>query len=434
LKPLPRIPASLFVAFAASFGIHLAFLFGPAIRLKTESRPPPIEAELRPARKTASDVSGEGEALKNTSARTGNPPHAQNATSSVGTPTKKPGVATERPERRARAAKKAKAAPNESEKKAREAHKTGKPDAESAASGAETTAFDARDASDDFDGSSESDAEISSIPSFVEAVDLPDDAGGASRSVGGILGDSRAPQRLPRRGRIDYRVDYGDRGFEAGKATSEWTIADGRYHLKMDVETVGLAWLFKPYRIVMESRGRILPEGLVPERFSVLRNGEDAGEKADFDWRSMTVTVGKRGRMHSIESGTQDLLSFNFHLGFMRHPVIGSRLPLVTGKKYGVHFLEKVGDETIETPLGALRALHLRAPGASRTELWLAYDYLLLPVRIRFVDSRDESFVQTVSGIWVGDSETTGAVETRGASSSAETPEASETFGSSEGG
>ena len=36
------------------------------------------------------------------------------------------------------------------------------------------------------------------------------------------------------------------------------------------------------------------------------------------------------------------------------------------------------------------------------TELWLAYDYLLLPVKIRHVDNQGGSFVQVATAIRVG--------------------------------
>jgi len=47
--------------------------------------------------------------------------------------------------------------------------------------------------------------------------------------------------------------------------------------------------------------------------------------------------------------------------------------------------------------------LHLRTPGENSTELWLAYDYLLLPVKIRYVDGQGDSFVQVATKIQVGD-------------------------------
>ena len=208
--------------------------------------------------------------------------------------------------------------------------------------------------------------------------------------------------RLPPRGMISYRVDRGDSNFEIGFAQHEWTIADGHYRLTSVAETTGLVWLFKSIRIEMESRGLITAAGLQPQTFAVRRNGQPTRETAAFDWQAMTVRVADHGAQ-PLDEGAQDLLSFNYQLGFLDHPEAGNTLPIATGKKYEIYRLEVLGDEDVELPAGAMRTLHLRTPGENSTELWLAYDYLLLPVKIRYVDGQGDSFVQVATKIQVGD-------------------------------
>ena len=203
---------------------------------------------------------------------------------------------------------------------------------------------------------------------------------------------------LPERGRIVYRVDRGDSNFEVGRARQEWEIGDGQYQLRSVVETTGLVWLFKAYRVEMESRGQVSVEGLRPDSFSIRRNGKAARENASFDWENMTVSVADRAPQ-PLAKGSQDLLSFNYQLRFMALPESGGVLMLATGKKYGAYRLEVLGDEEIVVPAGTLRTLHLRAPGVNTTELWLAYDYLLLPVKIRHVDNKGNSLVQVATEI-----------------------------------
>ena len=207
-----------------------------------------------------------------------------------------------------------------------------------------------------------------------------------------------AAPRLPPRGMIRYRVDRGDSNFEIGYSLQEWEIDDGRYRLHSVVESTGLVWLFKAIRIEMESRGTIGENGLRPDSFVIRRNGKESGEQASFDWTSMKVRVGDRAEQ-ALAYGAQDLLSFNYQLGYLPFLGAGSALPIATGKKYGVYRLEVIGDEEIEVPAGTLRTVHLRAPGDNTTELWLAYDYLLLPVKIRHVDVKGDSFVQVATQI-----------------------------------
>lgn len=207
--------------------------------------------------------------------------------------------------------------------------------------------------------------------------------------------------RLPPHGMIRYRVDRGDSNFEIGVSRNEWEIDDGHYRLKSVIETTGLVWLFKAYRIEMESIGQMTPEGLRPESFAIRRNAKETKEKVLFDWQNMIVSVGEQsGQM--LTNGAQDLLSFNYQLGYLPHPEAGGTLPIATGRKYGIYRLEVLGDEEIQVPAGTLRTLHLRAPGENTTELWLAYDYLLLPVKIRHIDSKGESLVQVATEIQLG--------------------------------
>lgn len=213
-----------------------------------------------------------------------------------------------------------------------------------------------------------------------------------------VVAAAPAESRLPARGMIRYRVDRGDQGFVVGSSTHDWEIADGAYRITATTETSGLAALFKPLRIELESLGRLTSEGLQPESFMIRRGGRETKEKARFDWAQMQVHIGNRAAQ-PLSSGAQDLLSFHYQLGFLADPAAANILPIATGKKYLPYHFESLGDEEIEIPAGIFRTLHLRSPGDTTTELWLAYDYLLLPVKIRHLDRDGDSFVQVATEI-----------------------------------
>jgi hypothetical protein len=333
------MPIALLVALAASLGIHVAALFGPEIDLSTEPEIVPLMAELKPMPLPKA------------------PPEAADR------PEKPVAAKPSKPRRKVEKVASASSVLSVPESSAEAA----------AEASAEATAEEAAE-------------EVASAT----AVASPDPA----------EPPPALEPRLPPRGMIRYRVDRGDSNFEIGVSRHEWEIADGRYRLTSLVETSGLVWLFKAYRIEMESRGWLTAEGLRPESFAIRRNGQETREKAAFDWENMTVRVGDRAEQ-ALSFGAQDLLSFNFQLGYLAHPEAGSTLHIATGRKYGVYRIEVLGDEEIEVPAGVMRTLHLRAPGVNTTELWLAYDYLLLPVKIRHVDSKGDSLVQVATHIQV---------------------------------
>ena len=345
------MPVALIIAIAASLGLHAAALFGPELDLSTEPEPPPLIAELRPLPP---------------------PPVLPVPRLEPVAPPEKPALAKPRPPRR-------------------------KVDALAPAATV-TPVLSVPQASLD-DGQRTAPASgLVAEPAPELEPELPNTAG--QEAPAATAEPSAAPfvSRLPSRGVIHYRVDRGDSNFEIGVARNEWEIIDGRYRLRSVVETTGLVWLFKAYRIEMESQGTITADGLQPDSFALSRNGQASKEKAFFDWQAMKLKVGNEPEQ-ALANGTQDLLSFNYQLGYLPNLAAGGDLSIATGRKYGVYHLEVLGDELISLPAGEIRTLHLRAPGENTTELWLAYDYLLLPVKIRHVDKKGGSIVQVATTI-----------------------------------
>ena len=336
------MPFALILAVVASLGIHATLLFGPDFDLATEPETVPLLAELRPLQRPPAD--------------------AETAPAAARPPTVKPKTAQRR-------------------------RTSGAPK-----SASETPVLSVPGTS----------AALASEPELSpEAIALSPTAPLVATAPTLTAAAQPAPPaepRLPRRMRIRYRVDRGDSNFEIGFAEHDWQIEDGRYRLHSVVETTGIVWLFKSLRVEMDSRGTLTAAGLRPESFAVVRDGHPTRENAAFDWERMTVRVGGRAEQ-AVAPGAQDLLSFNYQLGFLPDLHSGSTLPIVTGKKYGIYRLQVLGDEQIELPAGSLRTLHLRAPGENTTELWLAYDYLLLPVKIRYLDAKGDSFVQVATQI-----------------------------------
>ena len=332
------MPVVLIIAFAASLGAHALALFGPDIDLSTVSEPPPLLAELKPppAPPPLAKSEATAAAAKDSPVR------------STASRRRRPAPAAPLPLSSQADSPLATPAPMSSPEPMLE-----------------------HDAEQDLQPA---------VPSSPLAEALP------------------VASTLPARGLIRYRVDRGDQGFQIGFSIHEWEAADGAYRITAVSETTGLVAFFKPLRIEVESRGRLTAAGLVPEHFMTRREGRATGESAEFDWESMQLRMGNRPAQ-ALSLGSQDLLSYPYQLGLIADRASGGSLPIATGKKYANFQLEVVGDEDIEIPAGTFRTLHLRVPGVATTEIWLAYDRALLPVKIQHVDRKGNLYVQVATAI-----------------------------------
>ncbi len=211
-----------------------------------------------------------------------------------------------------------------------------------------------------------------------------------------------APFELPwpRQGRIRFAVmrGEGEQGMQIGQSTHTWQHDGATYTLQSVTETTGLVALFRSVRIVQSSEGALTAEGLVPQVFSVERNGKPA-EQARFDWNGRKIVLQSRKgdvREVPLAAGAQDILSQIYQIG-LAGAAARLELMIATGKNYGRYAYEAVADEKIATRFGELRTWHMKTPalqGEQAMELWLASDLRNLPVRIRFIDRKGEVFDQ----------------------------------------
>lgn len=212
---------------------------------------------------------------------------------------------------------------------------------------------------------------------------------------------SRGP--MPARGRIVFLVYRGEYGLQIGRNSNQWEIRDGGYRLSSRTETTGVLAMIKHYTVETESRGRVGTAGLRPDYFSNRRNGEESNETASFDWSQMRLKLGTKPDSLPLEAGSQDVLSFNYQFGFLRQLPARGEMWVATGKKYERYVYEIVGDEALATPAGSFHTVHIKVPGERTTELWLATEHHLLPVKMRFIDKNGDVYDQLASEFQVWD-------------------------------
>ena len=207
-------------------------------------------------------------------------------------------------------------------------------------------------------------------------------------------------------GKVQYNVIRGERNFIIGRTTHAWTHDAERYSMETVIETSGLIGLVKPFRMVQRSEGRIGPKGLLPDKFTVERDGQ-MKERADFDWSSAKVVLvaGERRREFSIAEGDQDVLSLMHHLALQPEGPLRAELLVVTGKSAVRSVIENLGIEELDVPAGKVSAYHLGSSGHRgelKIDIWLARDYANLPVRLKITDKNGEVLDQVATGVDLG--------------------------------
>ena len=207
-------------------------------------------------------------------------------------------------------------------------------------------------------------------------------------------------------GKVQYNVIRGERNFIIGRTTHAWTHDEERYSMETVIETSGLIGLVKPFRMVQRSEGRIGPKGLLPDKFTVERDGQ-VKERADFDWSSAKVVLvaGERRREFSIAEGDQDVLSLMHHLALQPEGPLRAELLVVTGKSAVRSVIENLGIEELDVPAGKVSAYHLGSSGHRgelKIDIWLARDYANLPVRLKITDKNGEVLDQVATGVDLG--------------------------------
>ena len=221
-------------------------------------------------------------------------------------------------------------------------------------------------------------------------------AAGAAASVAPAPTLAAAPSALPKRARLRFGITMG-RGFIVGRAEHRWTLEGASYTLRATAETIGLAALFKPAVVTQISEGEVLADGLRPNAFRVERGGA-TGDNATFDWAGGRVAMSPGPRDSAAEPGMQDMLSLFWQLGMLPVSATGMAVTVATGKKIERYVFALAGEEKISTALGERTAIHLKTLGTSggdATEIWIDVAKRL-PLRIRHVDRKGETFDQTV--------------------------------------
>ena len=217
---------------------------------------------------------------------------------------------------------------------------------------------------------------------------------------------------FPRKGRISYLLTMGPDQTPVGRTVQTWEFDGTQYTLGGQSESTGLVELFRPTRYYYLSRGTVSDQGLRPERFvaSVRRGSRSEESLAVFNWEQGQVRLGRMPQQDTVPlpAGSQDILSFMYQLALLPPAPGRITVPFTRGRQLETTSFDILPAETIDTPLGKLRAVPViqvrEGNGRESLAVWLASEYRNLPIRIRFYNRDGElSGEQLVNAIQVSE-------------------------------
>ncbi len=186
-----------------------------------------------------------------------------------------------------------------------------------------------------------------------------------------------------------YEV-YGS-GFSIGEAVMTLTAAGpDAYRMSSEVRPNGLATLLVSGQVSEAASGEIRDGAVQPAQYTrrVETSRKTQNVQLRFDWAANRIQARDNRAQATLplSPGVVDPLSLN--LAVMRDLQRG-RLPehyiLVDETELKTYQVRREGEETLDTPLGKLRAVRISQskPGKTRiTTFWFAPDLHYLPVRV----------------------------------------------------
>lgn len=204
---------------------------------------------------------------------------------------------------------------------------------------------------------------------------------------------------LPRHAQLTFAINKGTSNFRVGEAIHTLEIENGRYMLKAVTRTVGLVRLFKSYELNQYSNGSYDRYGLQPELFTDQRKDRLGTQQnvAELDRTEQRARFSRGGEV-PLPPDTQDILSVMYQFPPLKGVEIAS-VHVSNGRKIEQYEFEIATEEEVDTSIGKLLAVRLRkihAPNEEGLEIWLAREYRLFPVKMRFIERNGEVAAEAV--------------------------------------
>ncbi len=202
---------------------------------------------------------------------------------------------------------------------------------------------------------------------------------------------------------VQARYEVSLNGAPVGLMQDVFEIRDGRYSIVSETHATGVLALVQRRPARVTSSGEVDRSGLRPLTFEATRGNSDARRvRADFDWTAHTLTLNHDGRSETaaLPPGAQDRLSVMYQFLFLNADQVRDlKFAMTNGRKIDQYRYANGPDTALDTPMGRLAVIHLvkqRAPGDTATEIWLAREHAMLPVKMRIIEDDGSRYEQVI--------------------------------------
>ena len=220
--------------------------------------------------------------------------------------------------------------------------------------------------------------------------------------AGALLQPATAAVTAPQSVQAQYDLSMNGAAIAVMQETFE--VRNGTYQAVSETRAIGVFALVqrRPGRVT--SSGEVASNGLRPKAFDGTRGTGDARRvHAEFDWAAGALTFAHDGRTETVTlpPGTQDRLSVMYQFLFLDPAKLKSlAFAMTNGRKLDQYRYTIGPDTAIDTPLGRLAVIHLvkqHTASETATEIWLAREHRLMPVKMRIVEDDGKRYEQVIS-------------------------------------
>jgi hypothetical protein len=192
---------------------------------------------------------------------------------------------------------------------------------------------------------------------------------------------------------IDYKMTSS---VANGIANLVWKRSGSNYEIDTSIQATGFFTSMFVGVFRQSSRGEVNSDGVRPNFFS-LQRGDAGADTAEFNRAAKELKIIKHGETHlsPLPERMQDMQSFLFQMAHDAAQLKPNQntidVQVTNARKVYQYKFKRIGEEVVQTRLGAIPAIHLKSEAADPEdvyEVWLSPEHFYMPIKLKFFMGR----------------------------------------------